>query len=86
MTKYVMLRNHIVCDGKLAVWVPMLTEAVTSVRTAKEASKICWKLRHITPITYVSFFLQVCKTLHDCMLCHSLAHNQVKNAGQIADS
>jgi hypothetical protein len=59
MTEYVMLRNHIACDGKLAVWVPMQIETVMYMRIAKEASKICWKLRHITPITYVSFFLQV---------------------------
>jgi hypothetical protein len=59
MTKDVMWRDHVACDGKLTVWVPMQTETVMYVRTAKEASKICWKLRYITPITFVSFFLQV---------------------------
>jgi hypothetical protein len=61
-------------------------ETVMYVRIAKEANKICWKLRHITPITYVSFFLQVCKMLHDCVLCHRLAHNQMKDAGQAVDA
>jgi len=57
-----------------------------NVREDCQASKICWKLRHIAPITYASFFLQVCKMLHDCVLCHSLAYNQMKNAGQAADA
>ena len=81
-----MLRNHVACDGKLTVWAPMQIETVMYVRNAKEASKIRWKLRHITPITYVSFFLQVCKVLHDCVLCHSLAQNQMKNEGHAADA
>lgn len=51
----------------------MQIETVMYVRIAKKVSKICLKLRHITPITYVSSFLQVCKMLHDYVLRHSLA-------------
>jgi hypothetical protein len=35
---------------------------------------------------FLCLFLQVCKTLHDCVLCHSLAYNTMKNAGQAADA
>jgi len=37
MAEYVMLRNHVVCNGKLTLWVPMPTETVMYVRTAKQA-------------------------------------------------
>jgi hypothetical protein len=37
MTEYVMLRNHVACNGKLTVWVPMPIETVMYVRIAKQA-------------------------------------------------